>query len=53
LVNPCVNRAKKHGLKKVTEDNVDAFLIERDIDLSPRTERRSLQSLVNSRLIAK
>jgi tetratricopeptide (TPR) repeat protein len=48
LVNPCVDWAKKHGLKKVTEANVDAFLFERDIDLSPRTRRRSLRASVNS-----
>ncbi|MCX5718545.1 MAG: hypothetical protein NT055_01030 [Nitrospirae bacterium] len=47
LVNRCGDWAKKHGLKKVTETDVEAFLIEREIDLSPRTKRRSLRALVN------
>jgi hypothetical protein len=48
LVNPCVDWAKEHGLKKVTEADVIAFLLEREIDLSPRTKKRSLQALVNN-----
>lgn len=48
LVDPCVDWAHERGLKKVTEANIDTFLLERDTDLSPRTERRLLQSTVNS-----
>ena len=47
LVNPCVDWAKEHNLKKVTETDVDAFLLDRDIDLSPRIKRRSLRALIN------
>jgi 5-methylcytosine-specific restriction endonuclease McrA len=47
LVNPCVDWTKEHGLKKVTETDIDAFLLERGIDHLPRTKRRSLQKLIN------
>jgi len=53
LVNPCVDWAKEHGLKKVTEADVDAFLLERNIDVLPRTKKRALYALVNSKIKSK
>ncbi|VVB88959.1 Uncharacterised protein [uncultured archaeon] len=50
LVDPCVGWANEQGLKKVTEADVDAFLVEKNIDVSPRTKRRALCAMVNSKL---
>ncbi len=53
LVNPCIDWAKEQGLKKVTEADVDAFLLERNIDVLPRTKKRALYALVNSKIKSK
>jgi hypothetical protein len=50
LMNPCIEWAKKRGLTKVTEDQVITFLSEREVDLSPRTKKRALQAVVNSKI---
>ncbi len=50
LVDPCVDWAKKHGLKKVAEAYIDAFLLEKNIDVSPRTKKRQVYAMVNSKL---
>lgn len=46
LVNPCVNWAKEQDLKKVTQADVDAFLLEKNIDVSLQAERRALCAMV-------
>jgi hypothetical protein len=50
LVDPCIEWAKKRGLTKVTEDQVITFLSECEVDLSPRTKKRALQAIVNSKI---
>ena len=50
LVNPCIEWAKERGLTKVTEDQVITFLLEHEVDLSPRTKKRALQAVVNSKI---
>ena len=47
-VYQCVDWAKEHSLKKVTEADVNDFLSERKIDISRRNKRRILRALVNS-----
>ncbi|MDD1690064.1 MAG: hypothetical protein LUQ66_05340 [Methanoregula sp.] len=50
LVTPCIEWAKERGLTKVTEGQVITFLSEREVDLSPRTKKRALQAVVNSKI---
>ncbi|MCK9631192.1 MAG: hypothetical protein M0R30_06070 [Methanoregula sp.] len=50
LVDPCVEWAKKYGLKKITEADIDGFILERDTHGFSRTKKRSLQSLVKIKL---
>lgn len=39
LVSSCVNWAKDHGLKRVTQADVDAFLLDKNIEILPQTKR--------------
>jgi len=50
LISPCVDWAKEHDLKKITEAHVDAFLLKTNIVALPRTKKRSLYALVNTKL---
>ncbi len=46
LVSSCVDWTKDHGLKRVTQADVDAFLLEKNIELLPQT-KRSLYATAN------
>ncbi len=46
LVNLCVDWARGHGLKRVTQADVDAFLLEKNIDVLSQT-KRSLYAMAN------
>jgi len=46
LVSSCVDWAKDHGLKRVTQADVDAFLLDKNIELLPQT-KRSLYAMAN------
>lgn len=50
LVDPCVEWAKKYALKKVTEADLEAFILERDLHDLTRAKKMSLRSVVNNRL---
>jgi hypothetical protein len=49
LVDSCVDWAKEHNLKRVTKADIEAFLLEKDIEVLPQTQR-ALYALVNVRL---
>jgi len=46
LVNLCVDWAKKQGFKRVTQSDVDAFLLEKNMEILPQT-KRSLYAMAN------
>jgi hypothetical protein len=46
LVSSCVDWAKDHGLKRITQADVDAFLLEKNIELMSQT-KRSLYAMAN------
>ena len=50
LVTPCVEWAKKCGLTKISEDDTEAFIREKNIYGLVRTKKRSLKSWVNIKL---
>jgi len=50
LVDPCVEWAKKYRLKKVSEADTEAFILERNIHGLTRAKKRSLSALVNIKL---
>lgn len=52
LTNLCVDWAKEHGLKRVIQSDVEAFLMEKNVELLRQTER-SLYALVNVKLRSK
>lgn len=52
LINSCVDWARGHGLKTVTKADIEAFLIDRNIEILPKTQR-SLYALVNVKLKSK
>ena len=52
LVSHCIDWARSHGLKRVTLADVDAYIIERNLDILKET-RRALYSFVNVKLKSK
>ncbi len=52
LVGSCVDWAREHGLKRVTKADVEAFLLEKNIEILPQT-KRALYAMVNVQLKAK
>jgi len=46
LVGSCIDWAKDHGLKRVTQADVDAFLLDKNIDILSQT-KRSLYAMAN------
>jgi hypothetical protein len=48
LVDLGVGWSNERGLKKLTEADFEAFLIEKNKDISPRTKRRALCGMVNN-----
>ena len=52
LVNLCVDWVKEHGLKRVTKADVEAFLLEKNIEILPQTQR-ALYAMVNVQLKSK
>lgn len=52
LVNLCVDWAKERGLKRVTQADVEAFLMEKNVEILRQT-RKSLYALVNVKLRSK
>ena len=52
LVGSCTDWAKEHGLKRVTKADVDAFLMEKNIEITPQTQR-SLYAMTNVALRSK
>lgn len=52
LISRCVDWAVTHGLKKVTHADVDAFLLEGEIDILTET-KRALYSMANLQLKSK
>jgi len=46
LVSSCVDWAKDHGLKRITQADVDAFLLEKNIEILPQT-KRALYAMAN------
>ena len=46
LVASCVDWAKEHGLKRITQSDVDAFLLEKNIQIMKQTQR-ALYSMAN------
>jgi hypothetical protein len=49
LVSQCVNWAREHGLKRLTQADIEAFLLEKELDISVTTER-SLYATANVQL---
>ncbi len=52
LVNSCIEWAEEHDLKRVTKTDVEAFLIEKNVDILPQTQR-ALYAMVNVKLKSK
>jgi len=52
LVNSCIDWAKEHGLKRVTKAHIEAFLMDKNIEILPQT-RNSLHALVSVQLRSK
>jgi len=52
LVGSCVDWAREHGLKRVTKADVEAFLLEKNIEILSQT-KRALYAMVNVQLKAK
>ena len=52
LVSSCVDWAKDHGLKRITKADIDAFLLEKDIEILPQTQR-SLYAMANVEIKSK
>jgi len=46
LVSSCVDWAKERGLKRITKADVEAFLLEKNIEILPQTQR-SLYAMAN------
>jgi hypothetical protein len=46
LVNRCIDWAKSHGLKKLSQSDVDAFILENNLSILQQT-KRSLWSMTN------
>ncbi|MHA1251607.1 MAG: hypothetical protein ACTSRP_16570 [Candidatus Helarchaeota archaeon] len=52
IVASCVDWAKEHGLKRVTKADVEAFLLEKNIEILPQSQR-AVYALVNVQLKSK
>lgn len=52
LINSCVDWAKERGLKRVTKADIEAFLLEKNIEILPQTQR-ALYAMVNVQLKTK
>jgi len=52
LVSQCVDWARTNGLKRLTMADVDAYIIERDLDILKET-RRALYAMANVKLKSK
>ena len=52
LVNSCVDWAREHGLKRVTKADIEAFLLEKNIEILPQIQR-ALYAMVNVQLKSK
>lgn len=46
IVNSCVNWAREHNLKRITQADVDAYLLDKNIELLYQT-KRSLYAMAN------
>ena len=49
LVSLCVDWAKEHGLKRITQSDVDAFLMDKTIEILSQT-KRALYAMANVEL---
>lgn len=52
LVSSCVDWAKDHGLKRITKADIDAFLLKKDIQILPQTQR-DLYAIANVEIKSK
>lgn len=52
LVSSCVDWAKDHSLKRITKADVEAFLLEKNIEILPQTQR-SLYAMANVEIKSK
>jgi len=52
LVSSCVDWAKDHGLKRITKADIDAFLLEKGIQILPQTQR-ALYAMANVEIKSK
>ena len=52
LINSCIDWAREHGLKRVTKADIEAFLLEKNIEILPQTQR-ALYAMVNVQLKSK
>ena len=52
LISQCIDWAKEQGLSRITKSDVEAFLIDRNIELLPQIQR-SLYSMANVKMKSK
>ena len=52
LVSHCVDWARTHGLKRLTLGDIDAYILERNLDIQKET-RRALYAMANIELKSK
>jgi len=52
LINSCIDWAREHGLKRVTQSDIEAFLMEKNLEILQQTQR-SLYAQANVQLKSK